>query len=370
MDISAMQMGQTGTEEYTEGLVWGLNRMGIPVVGMGRPGAAILPDQPGLGLAPRSRRPWWAKWWWENVGIMNAPKEADLIQIPYMAHPPRALKVPIVVTIHDLIPFRLAAYQRHFKERAYFRMVRQRLPHATALVAISEATRQDIEDFFPALAHKVTVIPNGVHPAYFQAVTAEQLQETAERFKLVRRPRILYVGGYDERKNVRTLIEATRELFSRWHDGELILVGATAYPDVHRAVSEIGMQDRTIMTPRVSREALVALYHAADIFASPSTFEGFGLGPAQALAAGVPIVAGDTPAVREVVGEDGLLVRPKAVEDWVEALQKMLESPALTQSMVARGRTRAEDFRWEQVAIKYRDLYTGLRASVGNVARR
>ncbi len=365
-----MQMGQTGTEEYTEGLVWGLNRIGISVVGMGRPGAAILPDQPGLGLASRSQRPWWEKWWWENVGITKIPKEADLLQIPYMAHPPRALKTPIVVTVHDLIPFRLDAYRRQFKERAYFNMVRQRLPYATALVAISEATRRDIEDFFPALAHKVTVIPNGVHPAFFQAVTAEQLQEASERFQLVRRPRILYVGGYDERKNVATLIAAARELFARWHDGELILVGAQTNPAVHRTVEELGMQDRTVMTPRVSREVLVALYHAADIFASPSTFEGFGLGPAQALAAGIPIVAGDTPAVREVVGAEGILVRPKMIEDWIDALQKALESPALTQAMVARGRVRAEDFQWERVATLYRDLYTRVVDDRGRVLTR
>lgn len=357
MDLSAMRMGQTGTEEYTEGLVWGLYQNGISVVGMGRPGAAILPDQPGLGLAPRSHRPWWAKWWWENFGITGIPQEADLLQIPYLTHPPRALKTPIVVTVHDLIPFRLDAYRRRFKERAYFNMVRQRLPHATALVAISEATANDVEDFFPALAHKVTVIPNGVHPAFFQAVTAEQLQAATERFQLARRPRILYVGGYDERKNVATLIAAAHDLFSRWHDGELILVGAQGNPSVEKVVTELGMVDRTIMTARITREMLVALYHAADVFASPSTLEGFGLGPAQALAAGVPIVAGDTPAVREVVGDEGFLVRPKVIEDWAQALQQALESPALTESMVARGRARAESFRWERVALKYRELY-------------
>lgn len=352
-----MRLGQTGTEEYTEGLVWGLYRNGISVVGMGRPGGAILPDQPGLGLAPKSHRSWWTKWWWENFGITRIPQEADLLQIPYLTHPPRALKTPIVVTVHDLIPFRLDAYQRRFKERAYFNMVRQRLPYATALVAISEATGNDIQDFFPALAHKVTVIPNGVHPAFFQSVTAEQLQEASDRFHLVRRPRILYVGGYDERKNVATLIAAAHELFSRWHDGELILVGAKANSSVERAVAESGMVERTIMTPRITRETLVALYHAADVFASPSTFEGFGLGPAQALAAGVPVVAGDTPAVREVVGDDGILVRPKAIEDWTQALQKALESPVLTESMVARGKARAESFRWERVAAKYCELY-------------
>jgi alpha-1,3-rhamnosyl/mannosyltransferase len=75
------------------------------------------------------------------------------------------------------------------------------------------------------------------------------------------------------------------------------------------------------------------------------------------LAAGVPVVAGDTPAVREVVGDDGILVRPKAIEDWTQALQKALESPVLTESMVARGKARAESFRWERVAAKYCELY-------------
>ncbi len=357
MDISIMESCRTGTEEYTEGLVWGLHRVGTSVVGMGRPGAAILPNQPCLGLNHRSHRAWWRKWWWENLGIMMAPRNVDLIHIPYMAHPPRPLAVPVVVTVHDLIPFRLASYHHRLRERMYFDMVRRRLPQATALVAISQATLQDVDDFFPGLASKVTVIPNGVHPTFFQPVRVEQMDALLRELRLIKRPRILYVGGYDERKNVQTLVKAAQEVFDRRRDGELVLVGALHQPQMVRLVSELGMERHSVLTPSVSRLSLAALYQASDIFAFPSTYEGFGLGPAQALAAGVPVVASNIPAVSEVVGEAGILVSPRSVQEWVQALQRVLESPALSQKMVARGKARAEDFAWERVALQYQKLY-------------
>ncbi|WP_020375628.1 glycosyltransferase family 4 protein [Sulfobacillus thermosulfidooxidans] len=357
MDISIMEECRTGTEEYTEGLVWGLNRVGTQVLGVGRHGQALLPDQTCLGLSPRHKRSPWHKWWWENVGILSSPKDVSLVHIPYMMHPPRPLAVPTVVTVHDLIPYRLQAYHGRLRERLYFGQIRKYLPLASQIVAISQATYRDIADFFPQWIAKVTVIPNGVHPDYFRPVAVEQMEQLTSTYGLVKRPRLLYVGGYDPRKNVQTLLKACQKVFARLNDGELVLVGALNHEPTTRLVTELGMEDRAILTPYLSRRNVVALYQAADLFVYPSTYEGFGLPPAQALAMGIPVIAGDISAVSEVVGDSGLLVPPKEVDAWVDTIIKVIQTPALAQKMAARGRARAEDFSWENIAQQYQKLY-------------
>lgn len=360
IDISIMVRCHTGTEEYTEGLIWGLSRNGVTVIGIGRQGEAILPDRPCLGLQPRAGRSSWEKIWWERWGIQRAIRsDMQVIHIPYMTHPPRSFRIPSVVTVHDLIPFRLESYQARVRERAYFSAVKRNLYRATQLVAISEATRQDIETFLPSLAHKVTVIPNGIHPAFFAPPDSEALGAVVSRFGLSRQPRILYLGGYDSRKNVETLIHAAARLFLR-HDGELVLVGAAGNEAVRTATQAAGIQERVIATPFVDRADLVALYHTADVFAYPSLYEGFGMPPAQALASGVAVVASDIPPLREVAGDGAIFVDPKSVDAWADALADVVDSPAQAGRLAAAGRVRARDFAWESIARRYEELYVWL----------
>lgn len=268
--------------------------------------------------------------------------------------------MPTVVTVHDLIPYRLQAYHGRLRERVYFSQIRRYLPNATQIVAISQSTYRDIADFFPQLAQKVTVIANGVHPDYFHPVAVEQMERLTASYGLAKRPRLLYVGGYDARKNVHTILQACQKIFSRMKDGELVLVGALHHEPTLRAVKELGLEDRVIFTPYLLRNQVVGLYQAADLFVYPSMYEGFGLPPAQALAMGVPVIAGDIPAVSEVVGDSGLLVSPHNVDEWVETISRVIQTPALAQKMAARGRARAEDFNWENIAEQYQKLYRRL----------
>ncbi|MBX5466988.1 MAG: glycosyltransferase family 4 protein [Firmicutes bacterium] len=360
VDISVLNACRTGTEEYAEGLIWGLLRLGTPVLGIGRGHQALLPDRPCLGLGPR-RRSLWQKWWWETVAILHAVgPEADIVHIPYLTHPPRPFARPSVVTVHDLIPWRLPdQYARRWRDRWYFRQVAKNLDHATALVAISEATRADLDTVFPHLGERSTVIPNGVHPRFFQPPESRLVAEVVRRLALARRPRILYAGGYDPRKNVRTLLQALAAVFAH-RDGELVLVGALGLGEVARWVAEAGLGGRVVSTPGLSREELVALYHAADLFVYPSRYEGFGLPPAQALAAGVPVVASRIPAVEEVVGDAGVLVEADDPGAWAEAVVGVLDSRGLAERLVSRGRQRAAEFDWLRVAARYQALYRRL----------
>lgn len=358
IDVSVTAGFRTGTEEYIEGLVFGLRRAGVQIVGVGRQTQALLPDKPGLGFELRRPPSPLAKWWWEFYGVRRVPKDVELLHIPFMAHPEARLAVPTVTTVHDLIPYRLDSYRKSVKEQRYFAHVERALPMADRLVAISNATRDDLAEFFPALVERTVVIGNAVHPAYFEELSAEQIGLVARRYGFRRHPRILYVGGYDERKNVGTLIRAIKIVFQTRRDGELILVGAKDNLFVRRQVADNDLEPRVVVTPFVSRAELVAMFNSADLFVYPSRFEGFGMPPAQAMAVGVPVVASDIPSIREVVGDHGVLVEPDSSEAWAEAIGKVLDSPAASQRMVQDGQLYAiENFSWVRRAREYAAVY-------------
>ena len=91
---------------------------------------------------------------------------------------------------------------------------------------------------------------------------------------------------------------------------------------------------------------------AATVFAYPSLYEGFGLPVAQAMAAGVPVITSNVSALPEVAGDAALLVDPLSIAELRNALSRLLLSPGLGAEMGARGRLRAERFRWQECAAK------------------
>lgn len=358
MDVSPLRAFATGTEEYIEGLVYGLAAHGIPVTGWGSPYPLDATD-PYLGQSgPKLKIAPWDKWRWETKGLIRAASQSDVTvaHIPYMSHPSRPLPVPTVVTVHDLIPFRFPGYQRRLRDRLYFHSLPDRLRHAAFLVAVSDVTRSEIAETFPDWRHKVRVILNGVHPAYYEEPDAALMEQTKRQVGLSERPRILYVGGYQAHKNVSVLLSAFERL-ALDVDCELVLVGAEANETVKRWVSERGLHTRVVLTGRVPRPQLVALYHLATVFASPSRYEGFGLPAAQALAAGCPSAVSRTPALLEVVQDAALVADPDDEHGWADNLLRLLSDDTGRQDVIRRGLERAKAFHWNAVAARYMDVY-------------
>lgn len=249
-----------------------------------------------------------------------------------------------------------------------FRSVRR----ADAVVVVSEHTRRELlalTDVDPARIH---VVPNAVHPRY-RAGGDPAADAAAVSALGLARPFVLFVSTIEPRKNVATLLDAFRHLLDAGVDADLALAGADGWhsAEVYAAARTLGLGERVHFLGFVSDDALAALYRRAAVLAHPAHDEGFGFTPAEAMAAGTPVVVSDAGSLPEVVGDAGLRVAPADGAAWADALARVLADAGLADQLRAAGRARAAQYTCERQARGTLAAYeAALQAHAGRVSRR
>ena len=195
------------------------------------------------------------------------------------------------------------------------------------------------------------IVPNGVDVERFAA--AEPARGLPGGRKL------LFVGRLEPRKGFRYAVRAFAVLGPEFPDLTLLVAGEG---EERSAVDELdpGLRERVRLLGIPSHEELPRLHAASDVFVAPNTGgESFGVVLAEALAAGLPVVASDIPGYREVVREgiDGLLVPPKDPPAFARAVTRVLLQPDLAERLRTAGRERARRFAWESVVPQIERAY-------------
>ncbi len=217
------------------------------------------------------------------------------------------------------------------------------------LIAISEATRSELETRFPRARSKTTI----AQPAADSHFTPEPGVEDAavlERHRL-QRPYVLVTGTLEPRKNLPRLIEAFAGLDEvvrdRW---SLVLAGASGWETdaTFASVSEHGDLVRTL--GYVSEEDLACLYRQAGVFCYVSLYEGFGIPVLEAMRSGTPVLTSSVSSMPEVGGEAARYADPYDVLDIRRALAELLGDPDLRERCSAMGIVRAALFDWTNTA--------------------
>jgi glycosyltransferase involved in cell wall biosynthesis len=162
---------------------------------------------------------------------------------------------------------------------------------------------------------------------------------------------ILAVGEIGPRKNLAVLVQAVPRLAPDQRP-TLVLVGGDGQDAaaVHALPAQLGVAECVRATGRVDDETLVALLHGARALVHPALYEGFGLTPLEAMSAGTAVIASDAGSLPEVVGDAGLLVGPRDVDGWADAIARVVTDDDVTDRMVAAGRQRAAAFTWAAAA--------------------
>jgi glycosyltransferase involved in cell wall biosynthesis len=261
--------------------------------------------------------------------------------------------VPTVVTIHDLIPLLLPAYQGGRLSRAYTRLVTIAARRAEIILTDSESSRQDILEHLHVARDRVQTIHLAGEGQYHPVSNPVTLSQVRDKYGLPKRY-LLYLGGFDVRKNVPGILRAFARLDTP--DVNLVVAGrlphedSSFFPDPRRIARQQGITDRVRFTGWVDEEDKPALYSGATAFLFPSLYEGFGLPPLEAMSCGTPVIVPDRGSLPEVVGDGGLCVDPENLDALAGAMRRIVTDASLHESLVRASLSRAKSFSWQRCA--------------------
>lgn len=303
------------------------------------------------------------KLWWEQLGLMRAARIAnvDAVHISHFAAPIRSDR-PVIVTIHDVIPYVHPAYRSSGSMRLYLRLISRATRNAAAILTDSECSRRDIERYLGIDRQRITVIPLAVEDHYRPVHDDEADAELRERLGLPG-PVVFNVGGLDVRKNVESLVRAFAAAYPDLDpDTRLVIAGSAhtgnqrLYPPLEPVIQELGISDSVVLPGRISEADKLRLYNLADLYVFTSLYEGFGLSPLEAMACGTPVICSNRSSLPEVVGEGGILLDPTPAK-IAGAMSTVMNDPYLRRRLSAQGLEQASTFSWERTAAMTRDVY-------------
>jgi glycosyltransferase involved in cell wall biosynthesis len=306
---------------------------------------------------------------WEQFTAPHAARhaEVDLFHVPYFA-PPLFPRTPTIVTIHDVIPLRLPAYQLGGKVKAYMKLVSRAAQRATMIITVSQHAKQDMVDALKIPPERIRTIYEAAGDQYHPITDPETLATARARYGIGQRY-IFYLGGLDQRKNVPQLIHAFAHLYAQLGDPDLQLVisgnpdkqQGPLFPDPRPIGADLGINGQIIYR-FIEDEDKPAIYSGASLFVFPSLYEGFGLPPLEAMGCGAPVVCSNRTSLPEVVGDAAISIDPQDTQALVEAMRQVLSDHTLQADLRVRSLRQAAQFSWSKTAQETLAVYQEVHA--------
>jgi glycosyltransferase involved in cell wall biosynthesis len=281
--------------------------------------AAVIPGVEGPLVLPLPRRALIAAW---EHGIPYWPG-GDSVHAPTPLAPPSGR---VVVTVHDAVPWTHPETLTPRGVAWHRRVIARAAGKAAAVVVPTRTVADDLARYTPGAA-PVHVIGNGV-----TAWPDESPVDLPERF-------VLAIGTIEPRKGFAVLVEATEQL-----GVPLVVIGPQGWGGVDLRAPHVRLLGR------LPDAELAYVLRRAAVLAVPSLAEGFGLPLLEAMAAGVPVVHSDAPALVEVAGGAGLVTPRGDVAALTAALRSVVDDASVAAHMVSAGLHRAESFTWTKAA--------------------
>ena len=295
---------------------------------------------------------------WEVISWPLAGRKSDLLHSLYFAAP-AFTPAPLIVTVHDAISLR-PEHSHSRSAEMYSRFMRSATKKASRLITISEFSRREIAEDFGYPIERIGVTYEAAEPTLCRVSNPDQLQLVRDRYDLPGRF-LLYLGGTERRKNIETIVRAWASGYPPGH--RLVIVGRfpsapdPLYPDMPALIASLGLSDTVHLLPFVDSADLAALYSMAEAFLFPSTYEGFGLPPLEAMSCGVPVLAADSTSLPEVLGDGAALLPATDIGRWQRAMIRVVEDRAWAEDLSQRGCRRAQTFTWARTASETLRIY-------------
>ena len=316
----------TGVERYAEEAC---RRLKIPV-------RLIAPPKKIQGMAGH---------FWEQVVLPSQIKNNELLWSPANTGP--VLVSRQVVTIHDTFTFDHPEWFQPLFSRWYQFLLPRLVKRAARVITVSNYSRKRLMDIFGLPAEQVISIPSGVDPDWFQPGSQPEIERVRQLYRIPG-PYILFLGSLDPRKNLARLSQAWDLVRREYPQITLVVAGKQNYR-IHGGRSSsasLGLHK----IGYVHECDLPALYSGALGFLYPSLCEGFGLQVLEAMACGTPVLAANTGALPEVVGDAGIYVNPYETVEIADGIRRLVSDHDLRESLRECGSQRVQQFHWEKTS--------------------
>lgn len=280
-----------------------------------------------------------------NINVYHVPKNTGV---------PLFCSVPVVVTIHDIIPHVFSEhYLSNILERLYYEFaIRVSIHKASLIITISKFSKDELIKYLKVDSKKIIII----HLAYnkaFRIINDNLLLDSIRLKYSLESNYILAIGGSEYRKNVERLIHVYQNNFQEEYS--LIVIGGQ-WRNIN--LSEKYASEKIRFLTNVPQDDLVAIYNMAEVFVFPSFYEGFGIPVLEGMACGVPVVTSNISSMPEVGGDAAVYFDPFDEQDMAAKIRMVLQEKNLKESIIAKGLERVKLFSWEKCATETLKVYS------------
>jgi len=297
---------------------------------------------------------------WEYNLIPKEMKkwEIDLAHFLYPSNPLIKLGIPTIVTVHDMIPWRLPEYNKHLRSKLYHLHAKWALKRADHIITVSDFSKGEIQKIIKTEDKNLSVT--------HLAPPITHYDDMPPGLNL-RRKFLLYVGGYDARKNVPMMMIAYQKFIANYYPIDLILVGGKGkgledfltdeFTEKVAGRYPVKPKGKIIFTETLQDSELAALYRQALALVHPSSYEGFNLPLVEAMKYGLPLVISDIPVNHEVAGDAGFYVSPESEDTFGIGLHEFLNNAKMQKELAENAARRRQNFDWKETAQQTLDVY-------------
>lgn len=294
---------------------------------------------------------------WEEIDIPNILNDTgiDAYFVPQNGIGlPVDKTCPFVITLHDIIPYRLPETVGPQYLKIYTDEIPSIIKRCDGIITVSEYSKQDIIKELDFPSEKIFVTHLAAEDIYFprDRITCREyiksIYSIADDF-------ILYVGGFSPRKNIAGLIEAFSIAKPKLNENvKLVILGkkGRSYYNYRDLAISLNVKNDVIFPGYIPVTDLPIFYNAAKVFCYPSFYEGFGLPPLEAMACGTPVISSNVTSMPEILSDGVRYINPYDVNEISDSLIDILSNEQIQESYYFKGLSISNKYSWKNTAIE------------------